>query len=605
MKIPLLSGLLLAGACAVAVPCCAQDARNLAIPATSQATELRPAASWKAFVLRGEGAKVQVVTSQDPRFDSVLRATNTRLPTNDYDIQLRAPLEKAIKKGDVILAQFWMRVIETTNESEEGTTTFTFESAGAPYAKSGTYTANVGSEWKLFQVPFVAAGDYAAGGANMIFRLGYQPQTIEIAGFSVGNYAQTVKLADLPRTKYHYAGQELDAPWRREANARIDRLRKADLTVRVVDSAGQPVSGANVRVEMTNSAYKFGAAISARALYDNKDMPPADAAKYAQVFRENFNVAVIENGLKWGSWEGPERRAQTLYTVGWLNGHGIDLRGHNLVWPSWKMTPKELRNLKDDKAALAKAVTDHIADEAGALKGMVTQWDVINETYTNHDLMDVLGRDAMVDWFKAARAADPNARLYINDFAILSGGTRDTEHQRDYEQTIKFLIDKGAPVGGIGLQGHMGTSYTPPEQLLKVLDRFGKFGLPITITELDIGSDDEAAQADYMRDFLTAMFSHATTDGVVMWTFWRVNHWKANASLWRADWTIKPVGEAWQKLVKDEWTTRAMGAADGKGQYQVRGFKGEYRITAQQGGRFAAAEANLNQDGDAVTLVLK
>lgn len=605
MNISLLSGVLLACAFAVAVPSCAQDAQPLKLSATAKAIELRPAANWKAFALRGDGAKISISQSKDARFDSVLRATNTRLPTNDYDIQLRAPLETAIKKGDVILAQFWMRVIETTNESEEGTTTFTFESAVAPYAKSGTYTANVGDQWKLFQVPFVAAGDYAPGQANMIFRLGYQPQTIEIAGFTLSNYAKTVKLADLPRTKYHYAGQELDAPWRKEANARIDKLRKADLTVRVVDGAGQPVSGANVRVEMTNSAYKFGAAISARALYDNKDMPPADAAKYAQVFRENFNIATIENGLKWGSWEGLERRGQTLYTVGWLNGHGIDLRGHNLVWPSWKMTPKDLRKLENDKPALAKAVTDHIADEAGKMRGLVTQWDVINETYTQHDLIDVLGRDVMVDWFKAAHAADPNARLYINDFAILSGGTRDTEHQKDYEQTIKFLVDKGAPVGGIGLQGHMGTSYTPPEQLLKVLDRFGKFGLPITITELDIGSDDEAAQADYMRDFLTAMFSHPSTDGVVMWTFWRVNHWKANASLWRADWTIKPVGEAWQKLVKNDWTTRAMGASDGKGQYQVRGFKGQYRITAEQGGRFTEVAANLNKDGDAVTLVLK
>ena len=219
------------------------------------------------------------------------------------------------------------------------------------------------------------------------------------------------------------------------------------------------------------------------------------------------------------------------------------------MWPSWANSPKELEALKDDKDKLRQTVLNHIKDEAGAMRGAVTQWDVINETFTNHDLMDILGRDAMVDWFKAARAADPEARLYINDYAILSGGERDTDHQRDYERTIKFFGGTAArPIGGIGLQGHMGDSYTPPTELWKVLDRFGKFGLPITVTEFDIESADEAAQADYMRDFLTAMFAHPATDGVMMWGFWEGRHWKPGAALWRPrldDQNRR--GVAWQK----------------------------------------------------------
>ena len=137
----------------------------------------------------------------------------------------------------------------------------------------------------------------------------------------------------MPRTKFSYAGQQPDAPWRREAATSIDRLRKADLNVRVVDSKGQPVAGADVRVEMTDSAYKFGSAISERILL-GADATPEDKAKYAQIYRDNFNFAVIENGLKWPNWDNPEHCQKTLFTAGWLQGNQISLRGHVLVWPS-------------------------------------------------------------------------------------------------------------------------------------------------------------------------------------------------------------------------------------------------------------------------------
>ncbi len=72
---------------------------------------------------------------------------------------------------------------------------------------------------------------------------------------------------------------------------------------------------------------------------------------------------------------------------------------------------------------LARFSLSNFANEAGQMRGLVAEWDAINETFTNHDLMDVLGREEMVEWFKAAREADPDARLYINgyinDYAML------------------------------------------------------------------------------------------------------------------------------------------------------------------------------------------
>ena len=98
------------------------------------------------------------------------------------------------------------------------------------------------------------------------------------------------------------------------------------------------------------------------------------------------------------------------------------MRGHNLVWPSWRnANVRAAVDAKGDPAALAKVIIDHITETTTAFRGRLVDWDVINETFTNHDFMDILGRHAMVDWFKAARAGDPTAKLYINDFAILEG----------------------------------------------------------------------------------------------------------------------------------------------------------------------------------------
>jgi GH35 family endo-1,4-beta-xylanase len=67
---------------------------------------------------------------------------------------------------------------------------------------------------------------------------------------------------------------------------------------------------------------------------------------------------------------------------------GLQIRGHNPVWPSWRNTSvKAAVEAKNEPAALAKVITDHIAETTAAFRGRVVDWDVINETFTNHDLM--------------------------------------------------------------------------------------------------------------------------------------------------------------------------------------------------------------------------
>jgi GH35 family endo-1,4-beta-xylanase len=397
-----------------------------------------------------------------------------------------------------------------------------------------------------------------------------------------------------------YDGMEPGAAWRAEAEKRIDELRKESLKVNVVDSAGNPVKDASVKVKMTRQEFGFGTCVNDRSLEGNSK----DAVNYRKYLKEWFNIAVMENSLKWGSWE--KNRERPIKSVDWLNANGIPVRGHNLVWPSWKYLPEGLEKLKNNPKQLKKRIEEHIKDEVTAMKGKVFAWDVINETYNNHDLMDILGKGICVEWFKLARKYDPAPVLFVNDYGILED---DKPHVDYYEQYIAGLLKDGAPVGGIGMQSHFYARLIPPKRLLELLDRFGRFGLEIDVTEYDaylqgFVADREQLAADYMRDFMTAMFSHPAVKNILIWGFWEGAHWRPSTALIRRDWSLKPSGRMWEELVLKKWRTNASGQTDIKGEYAVRGFLGDYDITVEFKGKVKTIKSKLAKGSPTITVKL-
>jgi GH35 family endo-1,4-beta-xylanase len=374
-------------------------------------------------------------------------------------------------------------------------------------------------------------------------------------------------------TSFAYDGRDPNAPWRGPAEERIDQIRKAGLTVEVRDAAGNPVPGAAVQVEMTRHAFPFGSAVATQRMLGSS----SDSVIYRERVKELFNEVVMEYDVQWGSWEGNRTRGWS--GVQWLLQHGFPVRGHNLVWPSWRRMPADVETLANDPAALRARVDNHIAELASTFAGQLIEWDVLNEPYSERDLVNVLGQYEMVRWFQIARAHDPHALLYVNDYNILEVTSTHSAHQNFFFNTIQYLIDNDAPLGGIGMQGHFQTTLVPPATLLSTLDRFSTFGLPIKITEFDINNTDELLQADYTRDFMTTVFSHPQVNGILMWGFWEGRHWRPASALFRQNWSIKPNGVMWTNLVFGEWWTRTNGVASEAGEFSLRGFKGDYRIT--------------------------
>lgn len=387
--------------------------------------------------------------------------------------------------------------------------------------------------------------------------------------------------------------------WRERAETMIEKHRKAEFSIRVVDRNGQPVPSARVEAAMTRHAFGFGTAINANLLSNQTD----DDNPYRRHLPELFNVAVIENAMKWKYFERPNDRETVAKTVRWLLDHKIRVRGHTMLWQTFKYgvpMPKDVEEMaKSGKPEAAEWLRtrslEHIAAIGRHYRDQVFDWDVLNEQVSEHELTKVInpgvpltGAPVMVEWFKAAKKATaPGTRLIINDFHILVGNHEG--HRDKYQQIIRYLLAEGAPLGGIGFQGHFYNAKlrNSPDRLYEILDRFAAFGLPLIVTEFDMfggdwgGSTDEVerTQAEFLREFYTVLFSHPAVDAILMWGFWDGCHWAGQAPLFRKDWTPKAACHTYRELVFGEWWTKQSLVSDRDGAVAFRGFKGDYEIT--------------------------
>lgn len=581
--------------CCLVQPLCAQSGADLynGVNPLDALTYYGPGAG----AVRGMAARV---AAQGKDFHEALRLTTLALPDNatgadEGVIRVRSEGRLDLAKGDAILAEYWIRCVEGV--ANECAVRLSIQGDGPDQTRIAS-RAEIGRQsWRRARALLTAANAASANEYTIDFTFGHQKQVVELAAISLkrfpaGTPAASFGIAD------PYAGALPYAAWRKAAAERIDRIRKAPMTITVTGPDGKPAAGAQVRVRMTRHAFPWGTAISAAALL--ADTP--DSERYRKTFLDNFNAVVFENDLKWPQWE--RNRQLALDGVAWMRKNGITwIRGHNLVWPSWRWLPQDLPSLAGDPAALRKRAEEHIADAASANRGTLHDWDVLNEPYTNYDLMTLIGDSVMIDWFKLAKKHDPVATLYINDFGILSGGGADLMHINHYERTIRYLLDNGAPVEGIGLQGHFG-SPTPPERMLEILDRFARFGKPIAITEFDFEVDDQQLQAQFTRDLLTVCFSHPSVNQFLMWGFWEGRHWKPRGAMINRTWDPKPNHRVWRELVYTQWWTDETLTAGADGRVSLRGFLGDFMIEASAGAKTAHTTVQLASGGASVALKL-
>lgn len=392
------------------------------------------------------------------------------------------------------------------------------------------------------------------------------------------------------------------------AEERIERHRKADVTIQVRTADGRPVRGATVRVEQTRHAFLFGCNIFPLFSYTGEQH-----VTYARQFAALMNYATL--GFYWGAYEpqpGQTGAAAQERIARWCQEHGIATKGHPLVWhevyPSWgPADPEEAR----------ARLHDRVTDIVRRFRGLVDRWDVVNEATVSARFENGFGRwvkrdgaaSVVGEALEWARAANPDATLLYNDFNV----------GPDFERLVEALVAARKPLDAIGIQSHMHGGEWPLERAWQVCETYARFGKPIHFTELTVLSgehgwqkpapwpstpDGEARQADYVEKLYTLLFSHPAVAAITWWDFMDGGWQGAPAGLVRADLTPKPAYQRLLALVKGKWWTTATAKTDRSGRCQLRGFLGGYRVSVTTPGASATKEFVLTRGANTWNVVL-
>lgn len=225
------------------------------------------------------------------------------------------------------------------------------------------------------------------------------------------------------------------------------------------------------------------------------DLPGGYSDVEKSLVKEHFNIVTPENCMKPAlvhPSEGTWRFERTDALVKWCEDNKLAVHGHTLLWHSqtgnWFFRDA-------DKAKVAERLKDHISTLVGRYKGKIQSWDVVNEAISdrgddrtaqtehlrNSSWLQALGPEFLTLAFKFAHEADPDAKLYYNDYGIEAG----PKHASSMV-LLKRLIKDGVPIHGVGIQGHWSTNGLPYAALDKAIGDYASLGLKVSITELDV-----------------------------------------------------------------------------------------------------------------------
>ncbi|MDE0420637.1 MAG: endo-1,4-beta-xylanase [Gammaproteobacteria bacterium] len=227
-------------------------------------------------------------------------------------------------------------------------------------------------------------------------------------------------------------------------------------------------------------SFEVGVAVQAAQL---------DRAPESRLITRHFGMVVAEYQMKANviaPREGEYDWSAADAIVAFAEANGMRVRGHALLWhqstPDWFLAG-------GDPAAIRARLETYVHDVVSRYRGRVFAWDVVNEPvgdgegpYRDNAWYRAVGK-AYIDWaFHAAREADPDCLLFLNDYG--------TERKAKLERVmgvVADLLDRSVPVDGVGHQFHLGRRQTM-DGIHEALDAVADAGLVSHITELDISA---------------------------------------------------------------------------------------------------------------------
>ena len=419
-------------------------------------------------------------------------------------------------------------------------------------------------------------------------------------------------------------------PYLAQARENIERIRKGDATLRLLDAQGRPLTGVRLRIDQVSQDFLFG------ALSDGMMSPqfsPAEVGRFQTLFTELFNFTIAK--VYWSYYERQQGRPdwQKLEAfLDWCRASRLTVKGHPLAWTHPAGTPDWLFG---KPAGMTDTLLQaRIYDLAGGYKGRIDMWDVVNEPVNTVPWSVALREESnpegeiaagrryavsqqqlgdVVPWversFRWAAEANPSGNFILNEFFIFAK----PEVRQKFYALAKTLLERGVPVRGLGIQAHEPREmWFSPQQVREALDQLAELKLPLHITEFTpqssgkpiegwrSGQWTEEAQAEFAEQIYTQAFGHPAVASINWWGFCDRDSWLEAGGLVDSNLKPKLVYTRLQKLIRSDWMTKGIEQqTDATGSARFRGFFGRYRIEAVgPDGAVKQFEQHLQADGD-------
>jgi endo-1,4-beta-xylanase len=260
-------------------------------------------------------------------------------------------------------------------------------------------------------------------------------------------------------------------------------------------------------------------------------------ASYAETLAREFSMAEPENAMKFG----PIHPGASTYNFGpadavveFAMGHKMAVRGHTLVWH--RQNPQWLTAGGLTPGQLSEALLDHIRTVVGRYAGKVYGWDVVNESFNDDGSLrstiwcdkpgiGAPGTGHIEQAFRWARAADPKAALFYNDY-----GAEPMNAKADaIYRMVRDFKSRGVPIDGVGMQMHLTLKPPAMASIEANMKRLIERGVEVQITELDVRAPVDAAgvalaadmekQAQIYRDVVALCRKFPQCTAIQTWGF--------------------------------------------------------------------------------------
>ncbi|MEQ4302321.1 non-reducing end alpha-L-arabinofuranosidase family hydrolase, partial [Plantactinospora sp. B6F1] len=267
----------------------------------------------------------------------------------------------------------------------------------------------------------------------------------------------------------------------------------------------------------------FGAAVAGGRLGDSA---------YTSILNREFNSVTAENEMKIDATE-PQQNNFTFGNADRIVNHalsrGWQVRGHTLAWHSQQ--PDWMRSMEG--TALRQAMLNHVTRVASYYRGKVVAWDVVNEAFDDgnsgarrNSNLQRTGNDWIEAAFRAADAADPNAKLCYNDYNTDNWTWAKT--QAVYNMVRDFK-QRGVPIDCVGFQSHFNANSPYNSNYRTTLSSFAALGVDVQITELDIEGSG-TTQANTYRNVVNDCLAVPRCNGITVWGVRDCDSWRSSGT---------------------------------------------------------------------------